>query len=184
MSKPKLGSGKRFAHLKSALAKKPGIHNPGALAAWIGRKKYGAKKMAQLSAHGRKHAHGGEIEEAEDMCAHGGMAHYAEGGNVHGEHVEFDEDDDLDNEPMGDVWSEDEYLATPHGQMDESPESGEYNWDEELDHRYADGGLIEDDEDESDMEGVGPGVKENYNPKLEAAHAKHVANKILRRRRR
>jgi len=53
MAKPRLGSGKRFAQLKSKLAKK-GAKNPGALAAWIGRKKLGAKKMAQLSAAGRK----------------------------------------------------------------------------------------------------------------------------------
>lgn len=51
--KPKLGSGKRFSALKSALAKK-GATNPGALAGYIGRKKYGAKKMGQLSAKGRK----------------------------------------------------------------------------------------------------------------------------------
>lgn len=51
--KPKLGSGKRFSALKSALAKK-GASNPGALAGYIGRKKYGAKKMGQLSAKGRK----------------------------------------------------------------------------------------------------------------------------------
>lgn len=51
--KPALGSGKRFAALKGALAKK-GASNPGALAAYIGRKKYGAKKMGQLSAKGRK----------------------------------------------------------------------------------------------------------------------------------
>lgn len=45
--KPKLGSGARF----KALAKKVG--SP-ALAAWIGRKKYGKKKFAKLSAKGRK----------------------------------------------------------------------------------------------------------------------------------
>jgi len=50
---PKLGSGKRFGALKSALSKK-GAKNPGALAGWIGRRKYGAKKMGQLSAMGRK----------------------------------------------------------------------------------------------------------------------------------
>lgn len=49
--KPELGSGKRFASLKASLASK-GADNPGALAAWIGRKKYGAKKMASLS-HGK-----------------------------------------------------------------------------------------------------------------------------------
>jgi hypothetical protein len=46
--KPKLGSGARF----KALAKKT---SP-ALAAYIGRKKYGAKKMAKMSATGRKRA--------------------------------------------------------------------------------------------------------------------------------
>lgn len=48
----KLGSGARFAALKSKLAKK-GATNPGALAAWIGRKKYGAKRFAKLSAQGK-----------------------------------------------------------------------------------------------------------------------------------
>ena len=51
--KPPLGSGKRFATLKSKLAAK-GASNPGALAAYIGRKKYGAKKFSSLSAKGRK----------------------------------------------------------------------------------------------------------------------------------
>jgi hypothetical protein len=49
--KPKLGSGKRFAALKSTLASK-GAKNPGALAAYIGREKYGAKKMASMAAAG------------------------------------------------------------------------------------------------------------------------------------
>jgi hypothetical protein len=53
--KPKLGSGKRFASLTRKLSKK-GASNPGALAAYIGRKKYGAKKMASLAAKGRKRA--------------------------------------------------------------------------------------------------------------------------------
>jgi hypothetical protein len=53
MALPKLGSGKRFASLKARLAERGGIKNPGALAAAIGRKKYGAKKMAKLVAHGR-----------------------------------------------------------------------------------------------------------------------------------
>lgn len=52
--KPKLGSGVRFAKLKAALAHKPGVTDPGALAASIGRKKYGAEKMAQMAAKGRK----------------------------------------------------------------------------------------------------------------------------------
>jgi len=51
--KPKLGTGKRFKALTSKLSKK-GAKNPKALAAWIGRKKYGKKKMAKMSAKGRK----------------------------------------------------------------------------------------------------------------------------------
>lgn len=50
---PKLGTGKRFAALKGKLKKK-GVRDPGALSAWIGRRKYGPKKFAQLSAKGRK----------------------------------------------------------------------------------------------------------------------------------
>ena len=50
--KPKLGSGARFKHLKTELAHKPGVTNPAALAAWIGDKKYGKKKMAKMSKAG------------------------------------------------------------------------------------------------------------------------------------
>ncbi len=50
----KLGSGKRFAALKSKLSKEKGVTNPGALAASIGRKKFGATKMAKMAAKGRK----------------------------------------------------------------------------------------------------------------------------------
>ncbi len=53
--KAKLGSGARFKALKKKLAKK-GASNPAALAASIGRKKYGTKKMASLAAKGRKAA--------------------------------------------------------------------------------------------------------------------------------
>lgn len=53
MAKPKLGSGKRFSNLKRKLAAK-GATNPGALAAYIGRKKYGAKKFAALGRKGKK----------------------------------------------------------------------------------------------------------------------------------
>ena len=49
----KLGTGARFAKLKGELAKK-GAKSPGALAAYIGRKKYGNAKMAKLSAKGRR----------------------------------------------------------------------------------------------------------------------------------
>lgn len=51
--KPKLGTGKRFSNLKTKLADK-GAKNPGALAAYIGRKKFGAKKFAKLGEKGRK----------------------------------------------------------------------------------------------------------------------------------
>ncbi len=51
--KPKLGTGERFAHLKGELAAK-GAHDPGALAAAIGRKKYGGSKMAKMAGAGRK----------------------------------------------------------------------------------------------------------------------------------
>ena len=49
----KLGQGGRFAKLKSKLAKKPGISDPGALAASIGRKKLGKSRFQQLAAKGR-----------------------------------------------------------------------------------------------------------------------------------
>ena len=50
--KAKLGSGARFKALTKKVAKK-GATNPRALAAWIGRKKYGAKKFASLGAKGK-----------------------------------------------------------------------------------------------------------------------------------
>jgi hypothetical protein len=49
VTKPPLGSGQRFAALKSDLADRPGVTNPGALAAYIGRKKYGPKKFNALA---------------------------------------------------------------------------------------------------------------------------------------
>lgn len=51
--KPPLGSGARFAALKSELAR-TGARDPGALAAFIGRKKYGKKKFAALSKRGKR----------------------------------------------------------------------------------------------------------------------------------
>lgn len=52
--KPPLGSGKRFSKLKSKLAHKKGVRDPGAVAAAIGRKKYGKKKFQSLAAKGKK----------------------------------------------------------------------------------------------------------------------------------
>ena len=51
--KPKLGSGARFKALTAQL-KKRGAKNPKALAASIGRKKYGPKKMTAMAKKGRK----------------------------------------------------------------------------------------------------------------------------------
>jgi len=53
MSKARLGSGKRFAELKRKLSAR-GVKNPGGLAAWIGRRKYGKKKFAKLSLAGKR----------------------------------------------------------------------------------------------------------------------------------
>ena len=43
-----------FAALKSKLAKRPGVTNPGALAAAIGRKKFGKSRFQKMAASGRK----------------------------------------------------------------------------------------------------------------------------------
>jgi hypothetical protein len=51
MSKP--GEGSRFKAVEKA-AKLSGAKNPGAVAASIGRKKYGAKKFAKMAAAGKK----------------------------------------------------------------------------------------------------------------------------------
>lgn len=49
----KPGGGGRFQKLKKELSKQ-GVKDPGALAASIGRKKYGKKKFQQMAAKGRK----------------------------------------------------------------------------------------------------------------------------------
>lgn len=51
--KPKLGSGARFKTLEVKLKKK-GVKDPAALAASIGRKKYGKKKFQSLAKKGKK----------------------------------------------------------------------------------------------------------------------------------
>lgn len=53
MAQPKLGSGERFAALSNKLDNRKGVRNPDALAAYIGRKKYGTKRFAKLSAQGK-----------------------------------------------------------------------------------------------------------------------------------
>jgi hypothetical protein len=41
-----------FAQMKAELAKKPGVTNPGGLAAYIGRRKFGAAKFDKAAATG------------------------------------------------------------------------------------------------------------------------------------
>jgi hypothetical protein len=55
----KPGGGARFAKLKKSIAKKGKVSNPGAVAAAIGRKKYGNAKFQKMAAAGRRrHARG------------------------------------------------------------------------------------------------------------------------------
>jgi hypothetical protein len=55
MAKPKLGSGARFKALTNKLeAKGKSPEAAKAIAATVGRKAYGAKKMASMAAKGRK----------------------------------------------------------------------------------------------------------------------------------
>lgn len=49
----KVGGGGRFKALEGKLEHRKGVHNAGALAAFIGRRKYGASRMAKMAAHGR-----------------------------------------------------------------------------------------------------------------------------------
>ena len=53
--KPKLGTGKRFKAVEAS-ARKSGARNPKAVAAAVGRRKYGAKRMAKMAAAGRRRA--------------------------------------------------------------------------------------------------------------------------------
>lgn len=53
MAKAPLGEGSRFRALKAKLKKK-GAKTPGALAAYIGREKYGKARYQKLAAEGKK----------------------------------------------------------------------------------------------------------------------------------
>jgi hypothetical protein len=53
MAQPPLGTGQRFAKLEGSLMKRGNVQDPAALAAYIGRKKFGAKKFAKLSQSGK-----------------------------------------------------------------------------------------------------------------------------------
>ena len=54
--KPRLGAGGRFAALKKAIATRGKVRNPGAVAAMIGRRKYGKARFQKMAAKGRKRA--------------------------------------------------------------------------------------------------------------------------------
>jgi HK97 family phage prohead protease len=62
----KLGSGARFKALSGELAAK-GAHNPDALAAYIGRKRYGKAKFAALASKAHKRRGGGGVARSELM---------------------------------------------------------------------------------------------------------------------
>lgn len=63
IAKPRLGSGKRFAHLTHQLEGRGDVKDPKALAAAIGRKALGSERFNKLAEKGREraehHAHGG-----------------------------------------------------------------------------------------------------------------------------
>jgi hypothetical protein len=50
----RLGKGGRFKKLAAKLAKRRGVKNPRALAAAIGRKRYGKKRFQKMAARGRR----------------------------------------------------------------------------------------------------------------------------------
>lgn len=52
--RPKAGTGKRFSSLVGKLKKRRDVRNPRALAAYLGRKKFGKKRFAKMAAAGRK----------------------------------------------------------------------------------------------------------------------------------
>jgi len=62
----RLGSGARFKKLKASLAAK-GARDPGALAAHIGRKKYGKAKFMKLASKARGSSRGETDDQAEDV---------------------------------------------------------------------------------------------------------------------
>jgi hypothetical protein len=50
----KAGGGGRFKAMEAKVSHEKGVKNPAALAAYIGRRKYGAARMAKMAAHGRE----------------------------------------------------------------------------------------------------------------------------------
>ncbi len=64
--RPRLGSGKRFSGLERRIAARGDVDDPRAVAAAIGRAKYGAKRMGELSHHEERplrRAFGGSIKK-------------------------------------------------------------------------------------------------------------------------
>ncbi len=55
-SRPPVGSGQRFRQLESRLRRRRGVHDPRALAAHIGRRKYGTARYQAMAAAGRRRA--------------------------------------------------------------------------------------------------------------------------------
>ena len=53
MHKPKLGSGARFKKLEQKIAQNPKVEDPAAVAANIGREKYGRKRFQKLAQRGK-----------------------------------------------------------------------------------------------------------------------------------
>lgn len=51
---PMVAGGERFRKLANELALRGHVRNPAALAAWIGRRKYGARRFAEMAAAGRR----------------------------------------------------------------------------------------------------------------------------------
>ena len=68
-----LGGGGRFAALKEKIAARGNVRDPGAVAAAIGRRKYGAAKMADMAAAGRAASHmpkGASLSPKGDLSQH------------------------------------------------------------------------------------------------------------------
>ena len=54
MAKARLGSGKRFKSLANKIARSGSVDNPAAVAAKIGREKYGKEKMQKMAMAGKR----------------------------------------------------------------------------------------------------------------------------------
>jgi hypothetical protein len=66
----KVGGGGRFAALKAKLAARGDVSNPGAVAAAIGRKKYGKAKFQKMAAHGKNRVHHSYVQMPDNSYGH------------------------------------------------------------------------------------------------------------------